>query len=134
MTRATSPAARAEDYPLEYLEFEGTIPEGSYRADEVRVWSAGRRVRRVPRAQGPRRAARGSEWRAIRALRGAGRLADPRMDRHRAAADARAHRPDFHGKGEFGHDVAIQPDGKIVAAGFTTNGIDTEFALMRINP
>jgi bifunctional non-homologous end joining protein LigD len=58
MTRATSPAARTEDYPLEYLEFEGTIPEGSYRADEVRVWSAGRRVRRVRRAQGPRRAAR----------------------------------------------------------------------------
>ena len=41
---------------------------------------------------------------------------------------------DFHGKGEFGQDVAIQPDGKIVAAGYTANGIDTEFALMRINP
>ena len=41
---------------------------------------------------------------------------------------------DFHGKGEFGQDVAIQPDGKIVAAGYTANGIDTEFALIRINP
>jgi uncharacterized delta-60 repeat protein len=41
---------------------------------------------------------------------------------------------DFHGKGEFGQDVAIQPDGKIVAAGYTANGIDTEFALMRIKP
>ena len=41
---------------------------------------------------------------------------------------------DFHGKGEFGQDVALQPDGKIVAAGYTANGIDTEFALMRINP
>ena len=41
---------------------------------------------------------------------------------------------DFHGKGEFGQDVAIQPDGKLVAAGYTANGIDTEFALMRINP
>ena len=41
---------------------------------------------------------------------------------------------DFHGKGEFGQDVAIQADGKIVAAGYTANGFDTEFALMRINP
>jgi uncharacterized delta-60 repeat protein len=41
---------------------------------------------------------------------------------------------DFHGKGEFGQDVAIQDDGKIVAAGYTANGFDTEFALMRINP
>jgi uncharacterized delta-60 repeat protein len=41
---------------------------------------------------------------------------------------------DFHGKGEFGQDVALQPDGKIVAAGYTANGTDTEFALMRINP
>jgi uncharacterized delta-60 repeat protein len=41
---------------------------------------------------------------------------------------------DFHGKGEFGQDVALQPDGKIVAAGYTANGIDTEFALIRINP
>jgi uncharacterized delta-60 repeat protein len=41
---------------------------------------------------------------------------------------------DFHGKGEFGQDVAIQPDGKIVAAGYTANGTDTEFALLRINP
>lgn len=41
---------------------------------------------------------------------------------------------DFHGKGEFGQDVAIQPDGKIVAAGYTANGVDTEFALIRANP
>ena len=41
---------------------------------------------------------------------------------------------DFHGKGEFGQDVAIQADGKIVAAGYTANGFDTEFALMRIDP
>ena len=39
---------------------------------------------------------------------------------------------DFHGGGEFGQDVAIQPDGRIVAAGYTANGRDTEFALMRI--
>jgi uncharacterized delta-60 repeat protein len=41
---------------------------------------------------------------------------------------------DFHGSGEFGQDVAVQPDGKIVAAGYTANGIDTEFALVRIDP
>jgi len=41
---------------------------------------------------------------------------------------------DFHGKGEFGQDVAIQPDGKIVAAGYTANGTDLEFALIRITP
>jgi uncharacterized delta-60 repeat protein len=41
---------------------------------------------------------------------------------------------DFHGKGEFGQDVAIQADGKIVAAGYTANGFDTEFALMRLSP
>ena len=41
---------------------------------------------------------------------------------------------DFHGSGEFGQDVVIQADGKIVAAGYTANGLDTEFALIRINP
>jgi uncharacterized delta-60 repeat protein len=41
---------------------------------------------------------------------------------------------DFHGRGEFGQDVALEPDGKMVAAGYTANGGDTEFALMRANP
>ena len=41
---------------------------------------------------------------------------------------------DFHGKGEFGQDIAAQADGKLVAAGFTANGFDTEFALIRVNP
>ena len=41
---------------------------------------------------------------------------------------------DFHGSGDFGQDVRVQPDGKIVAAGYTANGANTEFALTRINP
>ena len=35
---------------------------------------------------------------------------------------------------DVGHGVVVQADGKIVVAGYTANGIDTEFALMRINP
>jgi hypothetical protein len=30
-----------------------------------------------------------------------------------------------------GQDVAVQPDGKIVAAGFAPNGFTTEFVLAR---
>jgi uncharacterized delta-60 repeat protein len=41
---------------------------------------------------------------------------------------------DFHGRGEFGQDVAIQPDGKLVAAGDTLNGNTSEFALLRVLP
>jgi uncharacterized delta-60 repeat protein len=41
---------------------------------------------------------------------------------------------DFHGRGEFGQDVALDGDGRIVAAGYTANGSDTEFALMRASP
>jgi uncharacterized delta-60 repeat protein len=41
---------------------------------------------------------------------------------------------DFHGLGDFGHDVAIDSQGRIVAAGSTANGSDDEFALMRVNP
>jgi uncharacterized delta-60 repeat protein len=41
---------------------------------------------------------------------------------------------DFHGRGEFGQDVALDPEGRIVAAGYTANGADTEFALLRAVP
>jgi hypothetical protein len=41
---------------------------------------------------------------------------------------------DFHGRGEFGQDPAFDPAGRIVAAGYTANGGDTQFALMRANP
>jgi len=41
---------------------------------------------------------------------------------------------DFHGRGEFGQDLALDAAGRIVAAGYTANGADTQFALMRANP
>ena len=41
---------------------------------------------------------------------------------------------DFHGRAEFGQDLALDAAGRIVAAGYTANGADTEFALLRTNP
>ena len=41
---------------------------------------------------------------------------------------------DFHGRGEYGQDVALDAQGRIVAAGYTANGPDTEFALLRAIP
>jgi uncharacterized delta-60 repeat protein len=41
---------------------------------------------------------------------------------------------DFQGRGDSGQDVALDAQGRIVAAGYTASGSGTEFALMRADP
>ena len=36
-----STATRTEDHPLDYMEFEETIPKGEYGGGAVIVWDAG---------------------------------------------------------------------------------------------
>ena len=52
----------------------------------------------------------------------------------RASATGGTLTTDFNGSGDSGQDVAIQPDGKIVVAGYAANGPVTEAVLVRVDP
>jgi len=41
---------------------------------------------------------------------------------------------DFGAGGDYAYGVCLQPDGKIIAAGYAFNGLNDDFALARYNP
>jgi DNA ligase D-like protein (predicted 3'-phosphoesterase) len=64
-------AMAVEDHPLEYVDFEGVIPEGEYGAGSVIVWDAGtyRNLREEPIAEALK-AGHASVWLEGEKLRG----------------------------------------------------------------